>query len=280
MILVTGANGFVGKHLVRTFQSQRQPLRIVLREHSNLSVELFETDEVVETPDLFAADHAWWDQVLRGVEIVVHLAWYAEPGQYLTSPENIDCLKGTISLAQACLDADVRRFVGIGTCAEYDLNQGLLRPDSPLNPQTLYAACKASTFQVLGQLLPNASVEFAWCRLFYLYGEGEDPRRLVPYLRQRLSEGKPAEMTSGRQIRDFLDVRDAAAMIADIALGDQQGPINICSGIPITVRQLAEQIADEYGRRDLLHFGARADNLFDPPCVVGVLNALAHKEAW
>lgn len=59
-------------------------------------------------------------------------------------------------------------------------------------------------------------------------------------------------------------------MITEQALGDQQGAINICSGVPVTIRQLAERIADEYGRRDLLKFGARADNLVDPPSVVGL----------
>jgi dTDP-6-deoxy-L-talose 4-dehydrogenase (NAD+) len=56
----------------------------------------------------------------------------------------------------------------------------------------------------------------------------------------------------------------------ETVLSDEQGAVNICSGIPITVRQLAEQVADEYGRRDLLKFGVRPDNLVDPPCVVGV----------
>jgi dTDP-6-deoxy-L-talose 4-dehydrogenase (NAD+) len=59
-------------------------------------------------------------------------------------------------------------------------------------------------------------------------------------------------------------------MIVEAALGCQQGPINICSGIPITVRKLAEDIANEYGRRDLIEFGTRPENLFDPECVVGV----------
>ena len=59
-------------------------------------------------------------------------------------------------------------------------------------------------------------------------------------------------------------------MIVETALGSVQGPVNICSGMPITIRQFAEEIADEYGRRDLLRFGARADNLIDPPCVVGI----------
>jgi dTDP-6-deoxy-L-talose 4-dehydrogenase (NAD+) len=59
-------------------------------------------------------------------------------------------------------------------------------------------------------------------------------------------------------------------MIVETALSQVQGPVNICSGIPVSVRQLAEQIADEYGRRDLLKFGVRPENLFDPPYVVGV----------
>ena len=92
----------------------------------------------------------------------------------------------------------------------------------------------------------------------------------MPYLRSKLAAGEPAELTSGNQIRDFIDVREAGQIIAETALGHAQGVVNICSGIPITVRQLAESIADEYGRRDLLRFGARQDNLIDPPCVVGV----------
>ena len=122
----------------------------------------------------------------------------------------------------------------------------------------------------LSKCLPQQGLEFAWCRLFYLHGEGEDARRLVPYLRANLAAGQPAKLTKGKQIRDFLDVCEVGQMIAEIVLGHEQGPVNICSGIPITVRQLAERIADEYGRRDLLEFGARPDNLTDPPCVVGV----------
>ena len=82
--------------------------------------------------------------------------------------------------------------------------------------------------------------------------------------------GIPAELTSGNQIRDFLDVSEAGQMIVEIALSKKQGAANICSGIPITVRQLAEQIADEYGRRDLLIFGARPDNFVEPLCVLGI----------
>ena len=86
---------------------------------------------------------------------------------------------------------------------------------------------------------------------------------------QAFGEFRALRYASGQQVRDYLDVRDAAAMIVDRALGPAQGAVNICSGMPTTVRAMAESIADEYGRRDLLNFGARADNLVDPPCVVG-----------
>ncbi|NNU43661.1 NAD-dependent epimerase/dehydratase family protein [Ramlibacter montanisoli] len=275
MILLTGSSGFVGRQVLRFLAARDVPLRLVQRSGSAPAAPQGARTEIVECADLFAAGRDWWRPVLAGVDTVIHLAWYAEPGAYLQSPRNLDCLTGTIELARACSEAGVRRFVGVGTCAEYDLGQGTLRADTPLKPQTLYAACKASAFQVLGQLLPAAGVEFAWCRLFYLHGEGEDPRRLVPYLHRQLQAGQPAELTSGNQIRDFLDVREAGARIALAALGDQRGALNVCSGVPVTVRQLAETIADGYGRRDLLRFGARPDNLFDPPCVVGVPAELA-----
>ena len=93
----------------------------------------------------------------------------------------------------------VKRFTGIGTCFEYDLAAGALSVHSPLRPLTPYAGAKTAAFMALSQWLPRQGVEFAWCRLFYLYGEGENERRLVPYLRAKLMAGEPAELTSGRR---------------------------------------------------------------------------------
>jgi dTDP-6-deoxy-L-talose 4-dehydrogenase (NAD+) len=224
----------------------------------------------MHTPDLFAEGTDRLEELLEGSEILVHAAWHAEPGEYLTSPVNLACLTGTLNLANAFAAVRGRRFVGVGTCAEYDASAGLMTTDTPLAPNTLYAACKASAFQVLRFFLGTEDISFAWCRIFYLYGEGEDERRLVPYIRRQLEAGQEVLLTRGDQVRDFLDVKDAARMIADVALGQVQGAVNICSGEAVTVRQLAERVADEYGRRELLRFGARPENVFDPPRVVGV----------
>ena len=271
-ILITGATGFVGRQICKALADKNVDLRCVVRKGKEYQLSDFSNAEIVSTTNLFAEKPSWWLDQCSGIDTIIHAAWYAEPGNYLLSGLNIDCLQGSINLVQGAIEAGVRRFVSIGTCFEYDLSAGLLSVDTPLKPSTPYADAKAALFMSLSHWLPKQSVEFAWCRLFYLYGEGEDPRRLVPYLRSKLKKGEPAELTSGIQIRDFLDVADAGKMIADVALSDQVGPVNICSGEPITVRQLAETIADEYDKRDLLIFGARPDNMVDPACVVGVPN--------
>ena len=271
LILLTGATGFVGQQVLRALTARNCRVRAVVRAGKQSRINPSPAIEgIVASPDIFAESAGWWADACRGVDIVIHVAWYAEPGLYLQSPKNQECLAGTLRLAEGAAQAKVRRFVGIGTCFEYDFTEGFLAIDTPLRPETPYAAAKVAAFTALTRSLPPQGVEFAWCRLFYLYGEGEDARRLVPYLRARLAAGEPAELTSGKHIRDYLDVAEAGRLIVDAALGTVQGPVNICSGKPVTIRALAERIADEHGRRDLLHFGARPDNLVDPPCIVGV----------
>ncbi len=270
-VLVTGATGFVGRQVLRALASRGVSTRVVIRDGTHARLEAIQgMERVVTTQDLFAEDRQWWAEVCDGIDIIIHTAWYAEPGNYRHSPKNMDCLLGTLQMGRGAVMAGVRRVVGLGTCLEYDTREGMLTVESPLRPRTPYAGAKAAAYTALANWLPMQGTEFAWCRIFYLYGEGEDGRRLVPYLHAKLAAGEPAELTSGIQIRDFLDVREAGDMIASIALGTQQGAINICSGVPVTVRQLAWRIADEWGRRDLLRFNVRLDHASDPPCVVGV----------
>jgi dTDP-6-deoxy-L-talose 4-dehydrogenase (NAD+) len=270
-VLVTGASGFVGRSVLKALSGYPLNLRLILRKGQQNKLKGININpQVIETPDLFKEDEDWYKHVCQGVDTVIHIAWYVEPGKYLESSKNLDCLIGTLNFARGATHAGICRFIGVGTCFEYDLTDKILSTNTQLNPKTIYAATKTSAFLTLSQWFELQRIEFAWCRLFYLYGEGENSRRLVPYLRQQLADGKPAELTSGHQVRDFLEVQKAGEIIVKIAMSSVRGPVNVCSGTPITVRELAEKIAYEYGRQDLLKFGARPDNLVDPPYVVGV----------
>ena len=277
-VLLTGATGFVGRQILNALQDRGATVRLVLRHSSKaeaLPRDLVST--AIRSDDLFAETVQWWATQCATIDTVVHSAWFVQPGTYLQSPANLDCLTGTLNLAKGATQAGVKRFVGIGTCIEYELSGGYLSTQTPLNPTTPYSAAKAAAYLALKEWLPTQGCGFAWCRLFYLHGPGEDSRRFVPYLRAKLEAGEPAELTSGNQVRDFLDVRVAGQMIADVALSDRQGAVNICSGTPITIRELAQQIAGQYNRLDLLRFGARPENLVDPPVVVGVADSSDNK---
>ncbi len=272
-VLLTGATGFVGRQVLRCLRNAGIFVRPIIRfnKEKNLT-ESAGVEQCLLTPNLFQEDVSWWKNACEDIDIVIHCAWYVEPGKYLYASQNIDCLIGSLNMAKGAVAAGVKKIVGVGTCFEYDLSQSILSIQTPLKPMTPYASSKAALFLSLSDWLATQNVGFSWCRLFYLYGEGEDRRRLVPYIRGQLEKGEVAELTSGIQIRDYLDVVDAGRLIAAVATGDHRGPVNICSGIPVTVKQLAEKIADEYGRRDLLQFGFREENMIDPPCILGIPN--------
>jgi nucleoside-diphosphate-sugar epimerase len=272
-VLITGANGFVGRQIVRSLDAVGIDIIPVVREgRVNEVSNLANVERIITSKDLFLEEEGWWEKQCKDVDVVIHAAWYVEAGKYQDSSKNIECLIGSLKLAKGAAKARVSRFLGLGTCAEYDHSQGKLTIETPLKPLTTYATTKASLFTILSEWFPRQSVNFAWIRLFYLHGEGENPTRLVPYVRSQISQGKFVDLTSGEQLRDFMDVVEVGKQIAKISLSNQIGPINLCSGIPITVRQFVEEIADEYGRKDLLRFGVRKDNPYDPPCVIGVPN--------
>ncbi len=270
-VLITGATGFIGRHVFKELIVNDFLIKVVVRPQSAIKIQVDDKVKLIFTDNLFCESERWWQKHCKGVDIVIHLAWNVEPGKYLESESNLECLSGSLRLAVGAAKSKVEKFIGIGTCFEYDVNQ--LKPlaiNSPLLPQTLYAQSKLKLFDSCTALFKKYEIDFAWCRLFYIYGEGEDERRFVSYIMNKLSKGYEAELTSGNQVRDFLDVTEVAKMLSSVVQGDYRGPINICSGRAVTLKHLAEQIADIYGRRDLLKFGARPENITDPLYVVGI----------
>ena len=228
-----------------------------------------EVYQVFRTRDLFRSPDEFWVEAFQDVDVFLHMAWYVEPGKYLHSAENLTCMAGTMRLAELAAQAGVKRFVGIGTCFEYDLDVGYLSTSTPLRPNSVYGASKAGTYLALSQFLPRKNVSFVWCRVFYVYGEGEDPRRLAAYVSSRVSAGKLAVIRSGELIRDYMDVKEVGKQIVEVAISEIEDAVNICSGSPITVGEFAQRIATECGKPELLQIGKSSDESDEPICVIG-----------
>ena len=213
-------------------------------------------------------------------EVCVHAAWYAEPGQYLTAAQNLDHAGATWRLAQALARAGCRRLVGVGTCFEYDTGAGRLSEESRVLPRSLYAASKLAAYLVLEQLAAQYEMEAVWARIFYQYGPFEDPRRLVPMIIRALRSNQPAKLTRGDQVRDYLHVHDVAQALWAVSLGGEAGVVNIGSGTPVMVRDVARILGDLLGRPDLVQLGAIPERPDDPPVVYALNRRLVEEYGW
>jgi dTDP-6-deoxy-L-talose 4-dehydrogenase (NAD+) len=273
LILITGATGFVGKNFIKQLDTASLKIRLVVREGSKIHFHpSIQIESIIYTKDLFSNSMEWWEEICKEVDIFIHFAWYVNPADYLHSLQNIECLVGTLNIAKACVNAGVKKFIGVGTCFEYELSEGYLSTTTPLNPLTLYAITKVSTYQLLTKIFEIGNVEFIWGRLFYLYGDGESKHRLIGYIHDQLARGEPVNLSHGLQIRDYLDVKDAVAKIAMLMFSEKTGPVNICSGKGVTIRALSESIAESYGMKNLLNFGVVSTKAIDPPIIIGIPN--------
>ena len=253
-VLLTGATGFVGSHVARALLGLGHEVRATTRSGSKgAAVDIADRIEWVSA-DLFGASPAELESMARGTELCVHVAWFAVPGKYLAASENLPCVSGSLRLLEALARQGCRRAVFVGSCFEYDFDGGWLAESSPVRPQSLYAAAKLSTRLVGEQLAKLKSIEFAWARLFYLYGPFEDSRRLVPSVIHGLLRGETVDATRGTQVRDFLHVEDAGTALASLALSELTGVVNVGSGQPVTVRQVVTTIETLLGREGFRAF--------------------------
>jgi len=264
-IIVTGASGFIGRNI----------LPILLRNGWEIHAVCFRTP-AVEAPgviwhavdlldrqntiDLFTSVHA---------EYLLHLAWYVEPATYWSSPENFRWVRATLEMMDVFRETGGKHLVVAGTCAEYDWNYGFCSENvTPLAPATIYGKCKHGLRQLLEAYGEAYGMRVAWGRIFYLYGPYEAPSRLVPSVTRALLKGENALCSHGNQIRDFMHVADAASAFACLVESDVAGAINIGSGEPVTLRQVVDAIAGEFGAAHRVLFGALPSPPGEPPFIV------------
>lgn len=271
-VLVTGATGFIGRHsLPRLLESgyevhavggQRSPealSRDIVWHRANL----LEPGEIASLVGKVQPTH------------LLHFAWYAVPGKYWTAPENLAWVRATVNLMQVFSDHGGRRAVMAGSCAEYDWKFDYCSElFTPCRPATLYGACKHGTQLLLDAWSRQAGLSSAWGRIFFLYGPGEYPSRLVPSVIQSLLRNEPALCTHGNQVRDFMYVEDVAAAFVELLGSDVEGAVNIASGVSAPLKEVIHAIADRLNKRDLVRLGAVPAPTGEPDALIADIGRL------
>jgi nucleoside-diphosphate-sugar epimerase len=276
-VLLTGASGFVGRHCLAALAHSDCELHALAR-----SAPVPEAGRAV-WHHLDLADRAATQALLAEVRPthLLHAAWFVTPGQFWTSPENVDWVARSALLVRDFQAAGGRRVLGVGTCAEYapsaeDCREGV----TPLVPTTLYGSAKHATREILEAYCRQAGLSFSWARLFMMYGPYEDGRRLVASVIDALLAGRPIELGDGLIRRDLMAGADIGAALARLMLSGVEGAINIASGEQVTLRHAIETLGDLMGRRDLLHFGVRPRPAHDPERLTGDLTRQHAELGW
>jgi nucleoside-diphosphate-sugar epimerase len=276
-VLLTGASGFVGSHvLARFLHAGEHTVAIVLRpgraphriRHHLASVEIIAGD--------LARPQALAEPVRRfAPELVLHAAWAAPNTKNRDSAEHADHVSHTIELVKLAHAAGARHFVGLGSQAEYGAAANQADEEQPARPTTLYGTAKLCAGLLAGKLCATLGIRFAWLRLFAAYGPGEDPDWLIPSMCRAFLAGQRPATTRGEQVWDYLYVEDAAEAVHRVATSPSAtGIFNLGSGRGHTVREVIERVRDlvdpgapiglgerPYAPDQVMHMEAKIDRL-------------------
>jgi nucleoside-diphosphate-sugar epimerase len=253
-VLVTGGTGFIGRHTLPELVARGFEVHVAGRSKPDAE---FPSGVTFHECDLLDAGAASLVTARVAPTHLLHLGWYAKPGLFWTSLENLRWVAASLNLYLAFAKAGGIRAVMAGSCAEYDwsyteLNEAL----TPLAPRTLYGQSKHALRTLLEQAGLQTSVRMAWGRIFFLYGPHEASGRLVSDVIQSLIDRRQANCSDGTQQRDFMHVLDVGRAFAAVLDSDITGPVNIASGVCLPVRSIISTLGSLIQASDLIRFGA------------------------
>jgi nucleoside-diphosphate-sugar epimerase len=278
-VLLTGASGFLGTRIHRSLVEAGCDVIALARTEQRAESKVPRTLSV--TCDLNDPQHVSGVVDEHRPEAVVHVAWYTKHGAYWTAPENLDCVGASVALLRASARSGCRRFVGVGTCAEYDWNHAHhVERSTPCAPRSLYGTCKLAVCDIGERFAAATEMSFAWARCNFLFGFDEPATRLCGAAIDTLARGQDLDCSSGQQQRDFLEVGEAASAITALLRSDVTGPVNIGSGEPMSVKQLVQSIETIVGGAGRARFGARPPRDDDPAVLLPALSRLHDEVHW
>jgi nucleoside-diphosphate-sugar epimerase len=251
-IFVTGATGFIGSAFAKLALAHGHDIAGIMLPTETPPV------HVPSTPKMHwlkgtLAELPWREIKSFKPDVCVHFAWIATPGVYLESPENEDYLHWSLDLAHRLREIGLNHFVGVGTCIEYQITNSPLKEDrTPVDPTTLYSRCKNALREQLEAESRREGWSFCWGRIFYPYGVGEHPDRLCSALIRKLSRGEKLVLKTPHSTKDYIYIEDLAAAILLTVEKKFTGTINWGTGIGISIRQIADQIAELLNRPELV----------------------------
>lgn len=256
-VLVTGATGFIGQHLIKELLSRG--LHVVATSTSKLKAERFSWIKDVEFIEHQIGEESDTDDLwvkFKCPDLLIHLAWQGLP-DYKNSKHLDVYLEQHRRFLTNLIQNGLKDITVIGTCFEYGLKNGCLKEDIEVEPIVNYAIAKNALRLQIEKMKEKYDFVFKWVRLFYMYGEGQSEKSLLVQLKKSVERGdKVFNMSGGEQIRDYLPIGKVALGIAVIALQSKiTGVVNCCSNNPVKLKEFVKRYLSDNSFIIDLNFG-------------------------
>ena len=275
-ILVTGANGYIGRHVVS--ELCRANVEVVTLDTSEQAIDekVRHVSASVLSPGFRLSDH--FESV---PDVCVHLAW--RNGFKHNDSSHICDLSGHYGFLEGLIESGVPQVAVMGSMHEVGYWEGAISEETPCNPQSMYGVAKDALRRALFLRAEGTQTIVQWLRGFYIFGDDLGSQSIFgKILRAAASWEKTFPFTSGVNKYDFISVDELARQISACALQDEvAGVINCCSGRPVSLADQVEWFIKQNGLSLSLEYGAYPDRPYDSPGVWGdakKINRILHRQ--
>lgn len=264
-VLVTGANGYIGRHVVAALLDHG--VHVIA---CDLKTEGVDERAERRDVDLFAMPLDRVFQELGEPDVCLHMAW--RNGFIHNAPSHVGDLSAHYKFLTAMIDGGLRQLAVMGTMHEIGYWEGAIDENTPCNPISLYGIAKDTLRRsLLLYTQQNGNCILQWLRCYYIVGDDMKSHSIFGKLLQAAAAGQTTfPFTKGTNKYDFISIDDLAQMIVAVVRQNQvAGVINCCSGQPISLAERVQRFIDENRLNLVLDYGAFPDRPYDSPCVYG-----------
>ncbi len=256
---MTGATGFVGSFLADWLEGAGADYRVLVREGADTWRLSSAVKARVVTGDL--DDHDGMRRIFEELSpgTVIHTAWRGVDASSRELPLQFANLNNTRVLFELAGAFGCRKFIGFGSQDEYGIYNEKIDEDVLPRPVTLYGVNKLSAGLLGRYYAGKFGYSFAWLRIFSTFGPRETPGFFIPSTITALMKGESPALTACTQTWDYLYVKDVARLVGLVLRRDRpfNDAYNLCSGIPVVLKDVVLLIRELLGSAVEPGFGAR-----------------------